>query len=216
MRDDPLLARLAAANPVPTEANLHEPEPLRLLQPGRTILLLAICVAVAVPTAAFARDIGTVFGLTNQGTPVATSSLSRDTSLAMAMQEFGFPTTLQLLGDRDGMNFYAAQKAGGYCFAVLQASTPAGSQRPASDVGCDGAFPSAQVPVSLFPVAGRFAGFAADGVATVVLTNTSGATLAAAEVSNNLFVGGAMPSGPIVVKALDAEGHVLATLGETH
>jgi hypothetical protein len=132
------------------------------------------------------------------------------------MKEFGFPTTLQLLGERDGINFYAAQKPGGYCFAVVQASTPAGSQRPAADVGCDGAFPSPQVPVSLFPVAGRFAGFAADGVATVVLVNASGATLATGDVSNNLFVGDAMPSGPVIVEALDAEGHILATVHQRH
>lgn len=212
MTNDPLLARLVAANPVPTEAQLHEPEPLQLFQPGRATLLLAICIAVVVPSVAFAGRLGGLLGLSNQGSPVATGSLAADTSLATAMREFGFPATLHLLGDRDGIKFYAAQKSGSYCFAVVETSSSAGSQRSASDAGCDGAFPSAQVPVSVFPVAGRFAGFAADGVASVALVNASGATLATGDVRNNLFVGDAMPSGLVMVEALDADGNVLATI----
>jgi hypothetical protein len=75
-------------------------------------------------------------GLSNQGRPVPASTLSKDTSLAQAMKEFGFLSTLQLLGNRDGISFYAVQKPGGqFCFAVTDASVPAGAQRAASDVG---------------------------------------------------------------------------------
>jgi hypothetical protein len=64
--------------------------------------------------------------------------------------------------------------------------------------------------VFVFPVGHRFAGFAADGVASVALVDASGRTLASANVSQNLFVGGAMPAGPVTIVALDAQGDVLA------
>ena len=64
--------------------------------------------------------------------------------------------------------------------------------------------------MSVFPVGGRFAGFAADGVASVALVDASGARLATAEVSQNLFVAGAMPTGPVTVMALDPNGDVIA------
>jgi hypothetical protein len=189
----------------------REPRPHRPRR-RRALLALALAAAVAAPAVAFADDIGRLLGLSNQGTPVDTSSLSQDTSLAQAMQEFSFPSTLHKLGTRDGITFYAAQKPDGtYCFAVTQSSTPAAGQITASDVGCDGAFPSAGAPVSVFPVGGRFAGFAADGVGSVALVGNSGATLATANVKDNLFVGDAMPTGPIIVEALDADGHVLST-----
>jgi hypothetical protein len=168
---------------------------------------------IGAPAAAFAGDIGSLLGFSNQGTPVATSTLSRDTNLLDAMRQLGFPSTLELLGTRDGISFYAAQRPHGYCLAVVESATPARAQRPASDVGCESdsaAFPSARNPVSVFPVGGRIAGFAADGVASVALVDDTGATLASANVSQNLFVGGAMPMGPVTVIALDAKGNVLA------
>jgi hypothetical protein len=207
-----VVRRAGAAQPVSVTSRRWRQKSRPLRPVGRRALLaLALAAAVAVPAVAFADDIGRLLGLSNQGTPVATNSLSRDTSLEQAMQEFGFPTTLHLLGTRDGITFYAAQKPDGtYCFAVTETSTPAGGQRPPSDVGCDGAFPSAGAPVSVFPVGGRFAGFAADGVASVALVDDSGATLATANVKDNLFVGGTMPTGPIIVEALDAGGRVLS------
>jgi hypothetical protein len=209
------VVRRAGANQRMSVTSLRPRRNSRAQRPRRwrVLLALALAAAVAVPAAAFADDIGELLGLSNQGTPVATSSLSHDTSLERAMQEFGFPSTLHLLGMRDGITFYAAQKPDGtYCFAVTEASTPAGGQLPAADdVGCDGGFPSVGAPVSVFPVGGRFAGFAADGVASVALVDDSGATLATADVKDNLFVGGAMPTGPIILEALDADGHVLST-----
>jgi hypothetical protein len=196
-------------------------EPVSLVRPGsarrpmfrRRVLLALAAVAVAVPTAAFADDIGRLLGLTNQGTPVATSSLSKDTTLAQAMKELGFPSTLQFLGSRDGISFYAVQKPGGeFCFAVTDASLPVG-QRTVPDVGCDGAFPSPDVPVSVSWVGGRLAGFAADGVASVNVVDASGQTIATADVRDNLFVGGnaTPPTGVITVEPLDKNGDVLST-----
>ena len=133
--------------------------------------------------------------------------------VALESRQLGFPSTLELLGTRQGIRFYAAQKPLGYCLAVVESPTPPGSQWAASDAGCangSDAFPTARNPVFVFPVGHRFAGFAADGVASVMLVDGSGRTLASAKVSQNLFVGGAMPTGPVTVEALDAHGDVLA------
>jgi hypothetical protein len=201
-------ARLGAAR------SRREPRPMRPRR-RRALLALGLVTAIVVPAAAFADDLGTLLGLTNHGTPVAASTLSHDASLAQAMRQLGFPSTLQLLGTRDGIRFYAAQKRHGYCLAVVASAAPAVSQRPASDAGCENGsdgFPSARNPVSVFPVSGRFAGFAADGVASVALIDASGATLATAKVSDNLFIGGAMPTGPYAIVALDARGDTLASV----
>ncbi len=177
------------------------------------LLVLSLAIAIGVPAAAFADDIGSLLGFSNRGTAVAARTLSNDSSLVQDMRQLGFPSTLELLGTREGIRFYAAQKSLGYCLAVVEAATPLGSQRAASDVGCANggdAFPSARNPVFVVPVGHRFAGFAADGVKSVALVDGSGRTLASANVSQNLFVGGAMPMGPVTVVALDAHGDVLA------
>jgi hypothetical protein len=195
-------------------APVQEPRSLRL-RPRHALVALAVAVAIAVPAVAFADAIGHLLGLSNQGTPVPASTLSKDTSLARAMQELGFPSTLQLLGTRDGISFYAVRKPGGqFCFAVTDASSPAGARRAASDVGRDGAFPSAEDPVSVSWVGGRFAGFAADGVASVAVVDASGATIATADVRDNLFVGGSAkpPTAEITVESRDANGNVLSTI----
>jgi hypothetical protein len=198
-----------------TAAPARQGAPLLRRRPRRALLALSLAIVIGVPTAAFADDIGTLIGFSNHGTVVATNTLSKDSSLVQEMRQLGFPSTLALLGTRQGIRFYAAQKPGGYCLAVVETTTPAGSQRPASDVGCENgsdSFPSSGDPVSVFPVGGRFAGFAADGVASVTLVDGSGRTLASATVSQNLFVSGAMPTGTVSVVALDAQGDVLARI----
>jgi hypothetical protein len=196
-----------------TDASARRGSPRLRRRRRRVLLALSLAIVIGVPAAAFADDIGSLLGFSNHGTAVATRTLSKDSSLIQVMRQLGFPSTLELLGTREGIRFYAAQKRLGYCLAVVEAAKPVGSQRPASDVGCENggdAFPSARNPVFVFPVGGRFAGFAADGVGSVALVDRSGRTLASANVSQNLFVGGAMPMGPVTVVALDARGDVLA------
>jgi hypothetical protein len=209
MTGNPIL-RLAAANPVPASTTVSEPEPLRL-RPRTMLAGIAVAAAITAPAAAFADDIGALLGLSNQGAPVATSTidLSRDTKMNEAMQELGFPTTLHLLGTRNGIDFYAARRPDGdYCFAIEVGAQQGG-------VGCDlnGTFPSPQRPVFVFPPLMHFAGFAADGVATVAGLDAGGNTVISAPVSGNLF---ASPEpGPfdsvVSIEALDARGNVLAT-----
>src|SRR5688500_4081608 len=120
MNDDQLIARLAAANPVPNDAHVREPQPLRF--PRRIALAAAFAAAaIGLPAVAFADEIGTLFGFSNEGTPVPTSasSFTQDSSLNQAMQELGFPSRLHVLTERDGVRFYAARRANGaFCFAI--------------------------------------------------------------------------------------------------
>jgi hypothetical protein len=208
MKND-VIARLAAANPVPTGAPPRHPEPL-VVPTRRIVLALALMAAVALPAAAFAGKLGDLLGLSNQGTPVATNSLdlSKDTGLDEAMQALAFPSAMHLLGNKNGVSFYAARRADGdYCFAI--------ESKVAKGVGCDlnGTFPSPARPVMVFPPLIQFAGFAADGVAIVAGIDASGKTVISAPVSQNLFASttpGPFPS-VVAIEALDAKGDVLAT-----
>jgi hypothetical protein len=204
-----VITRLAAANPLPTGAPTRPPEPL-VVPTRRIVLAVALMAAVAVPAAAFAGQLGDLFGLSNEGTPVATSSIDlfKDTGLNEAMQQLAFPSAMHLLGNRNGVSFYAARRADGdYCFAI--------ESKAARGVGCDldGTFPSPARPVMVFPPLIQFAGFAADGVATVTGNDASGNTVISAPVSQNLFastVPGPFPS-VVAIEALDTRGNVLAT-----
>ena len=208
MNDD-VITRLAAANPVPTGAPLRHAERL-VVADRRVALALVVVAAVALPAIAFAGKVGDLLGLSNQGTPVATSGidLSKDTGLNEAMQELAFPSKLQLLGSKNGVSFYATRRADGdYCFAI--------ESKVAKGVGCDlnGTFPSPARPVMVFPPLVQFAGFAADGVATVRGVDSSGGTVVSAPVSGNLFASATPGSFPrvVAIEALDAHGNVIAT-----
>ena len=204
-----VIVRLAAANPLPTAAPPRHPEPL-VVPTRRIVLALALIAAVALPAAAFAGKLGDLLGLSNQGTPVATNSLdlSKDTGLDEAMQQLGFPSAMHLLGKKNGVSFYAARRADGdYCFAI--------ESTVAKGVGCDlnGTFPSPARPVMVFPPLIQFAGYTADGVATVAGIDASGNTIISAPVIQNLFASttaGPFPS-VVAIQALDAHGDVLAT-----
>ena len=109
-----VIARLAAANPLPTAGPPRHPEPLAV-GTRQIVVAVALIAAVAVPAAAFAGKLGDLLGLSNEGTPVATSSLdlSKDTGLNEAMQQLAFPSAMHLLGNRNGVSFYAARSADG-------------------------------------------------------------------------------------------------------
>jgi hypothetical protein len=204
-----VITRLAAANPLPAAAPPRYPEPL-VVPTRRIVLALALTAAVALPAAAFANKLGDLLGLSNQGAPVATNSLdlSKDTGLNEAMQQLDFPSAMHLLGRKNGVSFYAARRADGdYCFAIESTA--------AKGVGCDlnGTFPSPAQPVMVFPPLVQFAGYAADGVATVAGIDASGNRVVSEPVSENLFASatrGPFPS-VVAIEALDADGNVLAT-----
>jgi hypothetical protein len=208
MNDDQLIARLAAANPVPNDAHVREPQPLRF--PRRIALAAAFAAAaIGLPAVAFADEIGALFGFSNEGTTVATSAspFTQDSSLNQAMQELGFPSRLHLLTERDGVKFYAARRANGaFCFAIDLDGRKA--------VGCNvtPAFPSPQRPIvdfSRFSKGARIVGFAADGVSTIALVDASGATIATAPVVDNVYAASNTTPGAVGVEALDSQGAVV-------
>ncbi len=219
MSADPIIGRLAAANPFPSAA----PPAIetRDFRSRRRTLVAALAAAmIAVPAVAFAGDIGGLFGFSTQGTPVPTSAtpFSQASGLAAAMAELGFPSSLQLIASRDGISFYAARRADGHlCFAV-----DAAPGAPAhKGVGCDlgnpslpgnPAFPSPARPIidfSRFSNGAHLAGFAADGIATVGLLDTEGNVIASAPVSENVYALANPSGGGVAVEALDTHGSVI-------
>jgi hypothetical protein len=207
-----VIARLAAANPVPSGDPVHEPAPFRIPR-RRAALALAVAAAVAVPAIAFAGRLAGVLGISNGGTTVSTSNvLPGFDKLDQAMQELQVGGTMQYLGTLNGVAFYATRNADGhFCLAIdhVNAQYEKGF---GCDLNADG-FPSATVPVLAFPPVERLQGVAADGVATVELLDASGNVIASTPVTNNLFESGAsIPSGEAAsLVTLDANGNVTST-----
>ena len=206
MTSDPLIARLAAANPVPAPRTAAASRPVR--RPRMRLVALVAAVAIAVPAVAFAGSLGGLLGISNEGTTVAVddTGLSSASALNEALQQFGL-STLQLLGVRDGISFYAARNPDGhFCFAI--------DSGVSKGVGCSllDNFPSPQHPIiDIFSGPAHVAGFAADGVAAIAVVDSSGATLATIPVSDNIYALDNPPAGGIGVEALDAGGNVLYT-----
>jgi hypothetical protein len=200
-----VIARLAAANPVPRP--LPQRRPLRV---RRVALALAVTAAVAVPAVAFAGRLADVLGISNEGTAVSTSAvLPGQTRLDEAMQELKVGASMQFLGTLNGVSFYATRNADGhFCLAI---------DRPdAKGFGCDlnaDGFPSADVQALTFPALTRLQGVAADGVATVEALDANGNVLDSTPVTNNLFVSDTqLPAGEAAsIVTLDANGRVTST-----
>jgi hypothetical protein len=211
MRND-VIARLAAANPVPSGAPVREPEPLRIPL-RRLTLAVSLAVVVAVPAVAFAGRIGDLLGISNGGTTVSTSDvLPGADKLDQAMQELKVGGTMQYLGMLNGTSFYATRNADGhFCLAIDHVAAQY-EKGFGCDLNADG-FPSADVQVLAFPPVGRLQGVAADGVATVELLDASGNVIASTPVTNNLFESDAsIPDGEAAsIVTLDANGNVTST-----
>ncbi len=200
-----VIARLAAANPVPSGEPVREPAG-RSWHSRRATLAIALVAVAAVPTVAFAGRLGDFFGISNQGTPEPTSSLylSQDSTMNNAMAGLDFPSTLQELGTVNGVTFWASRRADGhYCFAIEKDGNRGG-------ISCDldGVFPSPTTPVWAFPPYDGVYGYAADGVATVKGLDVSGDIVVSVPVTSNVF---ASPEGDYTdvatLEAFDAQGN---------
>jgi hypothetical protein len=81
----------------------------------------------------------------------------------------------------------------------------------------DTAFPSEQRPVIGLPLGhndpgGQLVGYAADGIARVALLDDTGAVVASAPVSDNIYAASFTPGTPIdSLAAYDADGNVVYT-----
>jgi hypothetical protein len=207
-----VIARLAAANPVPTGEPLHLPGPIRV-RPRRIGIALALAAAIAIPATAFAGKLGDLLGISNGGTPVSVSSvLPGETKLDAAMRELKVGGTMLSLGTVNGVAFYATRNADGhFCFAMVRVDGQFGK-----GFGCDlnaDDFPSPDVQALTFPELTRLQGVAADGVATVQALDENGDVLDSTSVENNLFASTAdLPAGAAAaIRTLDAHGNVTAT-----
>jgi hypothetical protein len=202
-----VIARLAAANPVPSDAPLKAPELLRV--PRRAALALAAAVLLAVPAVAFAGKLGDLLGISNEGTPVSTSQvLPGQDQLDQALADMNVGSTMRLLGTLNGVSFYAARNADGqFCLAIDHVEQ-AYEKGVLCDLNADN-FPSANVKAISFPRG--LQGVAADGVATVAFLDGSGAVIDSTPVTNNLFVSDQRfgPGEAAYLETLDAEGNVL-------
>jgi hypothetical protein len=212
-----LMHRLAAANPVDAAALTAPPfvRPLPATRPRRRLLVAAVAAAaIAAPAAAFSGTLADLLGFSNAGTPVPTSSIPFDeaTKLTQAEQELQFPDQVSNLGTLDGITFYATKNAAGDdCFALsgnVKAIWCLFDQQP---------FPSVERPIMGLPIGqndqlGQLVGFAADGVARVDLLDSTGAVVASAPVSGNIY-DATFATGPQLasVVAYDASGNAVYT-----
>lgn len=183
-------------------------------------LLAAVIAIIAVPTAAFADQIGQLLGLSNSGTPVQTSAF--DPRQLSALERIGFPTgEVRLLAERAGVNFYAARIAtGDYCFAV---GFSPGATLSIDALNCSGStsggFPSPSDPLADFSrVNGQggdtyvrtLAGFATDAVAAINIDDADGKTIYSAPVEENVYAATDLPQTPATsIVALDRSGNTL-------
>lgn len=201
-----VIARLAAANPVP-----GGPMPMRdPVRVRRLVVAVAVAAAVAVPTVAFAGRLADVLGISNQGTTVPVESvLPGATKLDEALQEMQVGSTMQSLGTLNGVSFYAARNAAGnFCLAIDHVD-----QTYYKGVFCDlnaDNFPSADVKALTFPR--TLEGVAADGVAKVAFVDANGTVLDSTPVVGNLFESDVtVPQGAAAyLETFDAQGNVLS------
>ena len=205
-----VIARLAAANPVPTGAPLHASPALRV---RRLAVAAVVAAAIAIPAVAFAGQLADVLGISNEGTPVSTSSvLPGQGKLDDAIRELKVGSTMQLLGTLNGVRFYAARNADGHlCLAIDHVDA-----QYEKGFGCDlnaDDFPSANVQALTFPVLTRLQGVAADGVVTVQALDENGNVLDSTPVEDNLFATTTdIPAGATAsIRTLDANGNATAT-----
>jgi hypothetical protein len=234
MRDDPLLARLATANPVPEPAaapgapTLPARQPMAWTPRRRSLIALAAGAVVAVPAVAFAGDIGSLLGLSNAGTTVASDSLParQDAVLSEGMDSLSWPAQSQLLGTRDGISVYVSKKDDGSLCVELG---PASVGGPGTMIGCLPPDLAARSVIFGVPmtdgtdrpgtprIVHEFAGVAVDGIAHVDLIAADGTTLASAPVVDNVYAADP-PTEPVAaVVAYDAAGNAVyrTTLGRS-
>jgi hypothetical protein len=165
--------------------------------------LAAVVVAIAAPTAAFADQIGAIFGLSNSGTPVPTEQFP--VSQMSGLKQTGFPVgEVRLLARRAGLGFYVARdSADNFCFGIgFAAGTPSLDALSCSDA-TSGSFPSRSDPVadlSTLNLNGtsvtRLIGFATDDIVRIAVLNANGNTISSTPVSDNVYEADGLPQTP--------------------
>jgi len=193
-----VIARLAAANPVPA--------PVRATRRGPRYVLVLAAAALLVPVA-YAAD--RVLGISNEGTGVPTSGvLPGQPTLDQALQDMQVGDTMQLLGTVNGVRVYAARNSDGHICLALDHVAATYEKGVLCDLN-DPGFPSPGHEVLTFP--GQLQGIAADGVASVQFVDADGNVLDSTPVTDNLFASPTRIGLGVAayVEGLDANGNVL-------
>jgi hypothetical protein len=182
-------------------------------------LAVGLTVVLVVPALASSGRFGSLFGFSNDGTTVDTGDLDLQTASALDIVGAA-PGTLKLLASRADVGIYAARgNNGNLCYFV---GPPQPGKRGLSG-GCMNAAASAKFPSPEQPVVDmtafvykpgatseqvtRLAGVAADGVATMQVLGENCTVIAAAPVTDNVYINTKVPDKPAVaIQALNQNG----------
>jgi hypothetical protein len=215
LSDEPELLALADAYEA-TQRRYWNKRPRR--EWFRPAVAVAVVVAIAIPAAAFADQIGTLIGLYNQGTPVPASAFPNPWVAAL-VRDPGFGNgEVRQVAQQAGVTFYAAKNASGnYCVGVGFAVTPsidALTCGPATDSLVNGTlavedFSSINSSNGSTSVT-RLVGFANAPVVQIAVIGSDGSTVYSTPVANGLYAASTVPQQPATaIVALDASNNVI-------
>ena len=199
--------------------------PRRIRLPRRRLVVVAVvAAALALPALAFSGVLGSLFGLSNQGTQVGQGDLSSLTNPNLS--DVTKDSVVQLAG-RDGLGIYAAKTASGTLCYFVGPPDQSDLKTQGFGGGCMNPHASANFPspgdpvydISLFALAPdaagpsikRLAGVAADGVSSVQLLALSDChVVVTAPVNDNTYVANNLPMTPEAdIVARDASGNAV-------
>lgn len=188
--------------------------------------LMIATVALAVPALAFSGVLDSLFGFSNNGTPVAEDNLSNATALALSGATSG---SFVQLAARDGVGIYAARTESGNLCYFTGPMNQSDLKTTGIGGGCMNAAASAKFPSPSQPVVDlstfearppdaiahprvhRLAGVAADGVKSVdVLALADCQIVASAPVIDNVYAADNLPTtAAALIVARDATGNAV-------
>jgi hypothetical protein len=180
---------------------------------------IVLAIALGVPALATSGRLGSLFGFTNEGTPVDDRDIGLHT--ASALGAAGARGTVTLLAARDGVGIYAARGANGErCFFVGPATGMPGENLSGGcmNAAASTSFPSPEHPVvnlsqmmyrpgDVGEIVRRLQGVAADGVARMQVLGLDCSVIAEAPVVGNVYVTDDIPERPAAaIVGLDGDG----------
>jgi hypothetical protein len=217
---------IAYQGPPQPRPRTHVRPARRTLTRRRAVVAAAVAVALAAPALALSGVLGSLFGLSNAGTPASTERVDLGDLQILHDDHVDLSAGVTLLATRDATAFYITRTDDGRTCLL---TGPAGGTEPARitiNTPCERNFPSATRPILGYYVLARaprsdvqsiFAlrGLAADGVASVDAVDASGRVLMQAPVTDNVYStdhsSSHAPGGASVtrIEARDSAGNVV-------
>lgn len=192
------------------------------------LFLVAMALSLVIATTGFSMAIDgspstsqSLSGVSNAGTPV---NMTQDAE--EALERIGVAGSVALLASRGPDAFYRiTDSARGTCYGIGRSSfSPVTRASRLGVVFCPSQFPSAERPVLNMSVSSevlgqaprftRVEGFAADGVVSVSVTDSSGAIVSTVPITNNVFRLAHLPDRPMTgLLAFDGGGNIVYSAG---